>query len=173
MAAPIRKALDVVYLAGIVLASLCLAAQLVIITVNVILRYFFNSGISWVEEISKDVLMTAFTFLAMAVGVALDSHINVDLFPRWTPAWLNAALEVLKQLVVGAAGLMLAWYGVSLIRSVRGSIASVPSLPISLQYLLLPLAGFLIFCESLLNLLRVEKGGRSLDERFMAIGGKR
>ena len=60
-------------------AAVCLAAQLLIISVNVIMRDVFNSGISWVEEISKDVLMTAFTFLA----------------------WLDKGLRVLKHLVVG------------------------------------------------------------------------
>lgn len=173
MAAPVRRVFDGLYLAGVVLAAFCLAAQLVIITVNVTLRYVFNSGISWVEEISKDVLMTAFTFLAMAIGVRLDSHINVDLFPRRIPAWLEKALWVLKHLVVGAVGLFLAWYGFSLILMVQGSIASVPSLPIDLQFVLIPFAGFLIFGESLLNLFGVPKGESSLDEMFMGIGEKK
>jgi len=30
----------------------------------------------WVEEISKDVLMIAFTFLSPANGVKLDPHVN-------------------------------------------------------------------------------------------------
>jgi len=172
MAAPVRRALNVLYLVGIVLATVFLAAQLVIISVNVIMRYFFNSGISWVEEISKDVLMTAFTFLAMAIGVHLDSHINVDLFPRKIPAWLDKALQVLKHLVVGGVGLFLAWYGVSLIAMVQGSIASVPSLSSDLQFILIPFGGFLIFVESVLNLLGVPKGDVSLDDTFMAIGEK-
>lgn len=173
MAAPVRRVFDALYFVGVVLASLCLAAQLSIITINVTLRYVFNSGISWVEEISKDVLMTAFTFLAMAIGVRLDSHINVDLFPRRIPAWLDKGLWVLKQLVVGAVGLFLAWYGLSLILMVQGSIASAPTLPIDLQYVFIPFAGFLIFGESLLSLFGIPRGESSLDERFMGIGAKR
>ena len=30
----------------------------------------------WVEKISKDVFMTAFTFLSPANGVKLDHHVN-------------------------------------------------------------------------------------------------
>lgn len=174
-AAPVRRVFEVLFLVGIVLAALCLAAQLVIISVNVIMRYFRigSGGISWVEEISKDVLMTALTFLAMAIGVHLNSHIDVDLFPRKIPAWLDRSLWVLRQVVVGGVGLFLAWYGVTLMRNLQGSIASVPSLPIDLQFLFIPFAGFLIFGESLLNLLGVPKTGASLDDLFMAIGEKR
>lgn len=170
---PIRRAFNALYLAGVVLAGLCLAAQLAIISVNVTLRYVFNSGISWVEEISKDVLMTAFTFLAMAIGVSLDSHINVDLFPRRIPAWLDKALWVLRHLVVGGVGLFLTWFGLSLVLMIRGSIASVPSLPIALQFIMIPFAGLLILCESLFSLFGVPKGETSLDHIFMRIGERR
>ena len=173
MVAPVRRVFRALNLAGIVVATICLAAQLAIITLNVILRYVFNSGISWIEEISKDVLMTAFTFLAMAIGVTLDSHINVDLFPRNIPAWLDKALWVLKQLVVGGVGFFLARYGFSLMLMIKGSIASVPSLPIAIQYVLMPFAGFLILAESLLNLFGVPKGEPSLDDLFMGLGEKK
>jgi TRAP-type C4-dicarboxylate transport system permease small subunit len=46
-----------------IVASICLALQLIAISVNVILRYGFDSGISWMEEISKDVLMSAWHWL--------------------------------------------------------------------------------------------------------------
>lgn len=173
MVVPIRRVFRALNLAGIVVATICLAAQLAIITVNVILRYVFNSGISWIEEISTDVLMTAFTFIAMAIGVTLDSHINVDLFPQNIPAWLDKALRVLKQLVVGGVGFFLARYGFSLLFMLKGSIASVPSLPILLQYILIPFSGFLILAESLLNLFGVPKGEPALDELFMGIGEKK
>jgi TRAP-type transport system small permease protein len=173
MAAPVRRVLKALNLAGIVVAAVCLAAQLVIISVNVILRYVFNSGISWVEEISKDVLMTAFTFLAMAIGVTLDTHINVDIFPRHIPAWLDKGLRALKHLVVGGVGFFLTWFGFSLILMIKGSIASVPSLPIALQFILIPFAGFLILAESLLDLFGVPRGEPSLDDMFMGIGEKR
>src|SRR4030042_869826 len=81
-------------------------------SINVVLRYVFSSGISWVEEISKDVLMTAFTFLSMAIGVKLDSHINVDLFPKGTPQWVTTVLLKLKYLVLTVIGFVLFYYGI-------------------------------------------------------------
>jgi len=171
MTTPLQKAFNAVFLVAIILASLCLAGQLVIISINVILRYFFSSGISWVEEISKDVLMTTFTFLAMAIGVKLDTHINVDLFPKKTPAWVSTALEILKNVMFVGVGLFLTVYGIILCTNIKSRIASVPALPGFVQYIFIPLGGFMILADSIMKLFGLEKGDRSLDERFMGIGG--
>jgi TRAP-type C4-dicarboxylate transport system permease small subunit len=156
-----------------IVASFCLAFQLVIISTNVIMRYFFASGISWMEEISSCVLMTAFTFLSMAIGVKLDLHINVNLFPRWTPRWVTIVLLKLKHLILAVIGFVFCYYGILLIMGLKGSIASIPSLPASLKFILIPLAGFLILCDSVMSLLGVDKDDEYLDRKFMSVGEKR
>jgi len=156
-----------------ILASIFLAFQLIIISVNVILRFGFNSGISWMEEISKDVLMTAFTFLSMAIGVKLDLHINVNLFPKKTPQWVNTALLKLKHLVLIVVGFALSYYGTLLIFGIKARIASIPILPAYLQFIMMPLAGVLIVYDSIMNLFGFETDGEYLDRKFMSAGEKR
>ena len=156
-----------------ILASIFLTLQLIIISTNVIMRYFFSSGISWMEEISSNVLMTAFTFLSMAIGVKLDSHINVNLFPKTTPSWVTTALLKFKHGVLAVIGFVLFYYGILLIMGIKGRIASIPSLPASLQFIMIPLAGFLIFCDSVMSLLGLEKDDQYLDRIFMAAGEKK
>src|SRR5512143_3018780 len=95
-----RDILNQIHLISAILASTFLAFQVVVISTNVTMRSFFASGISWMEEISSNVLMTAFTFLSMAIGVRLDLHINVNLFPRNTPPWVTTVLLKLKHLVL-------------------------------------------------------------------------
>jgi TRAP-type C4-dicarboxylate transport system permease small subunit len=169
----IRTILNVIHLFSAILASTFLAFQVVIISTNVIMRYFFASGISWMEEISSNVLMTAFTFLSMAIGVKLDLHINVNLFPKGTPQWVTTVLLKLKHLVLAVIGFVLLYYGILLIMGIKGSIASIPSLPASLQFIMIPLAGFLILCDSIMSLLGVEKDDQYLDRIFMTAGEKR
>ncbi len=161
-----------IHLISAILASIFLAFQLIIISTNVIMRYFFASGISWMEEISSNVLMTAFTFLSMAIGVKLDSHINVNLFPKGTPQWVTTVLLKLKHLVLTVIGFVLCYYGILLIMGIKGSIASIPSLPASLQFIMIPLAGLLILYDSLMNLFGIEKDDQYLDQTFMSIGEK-
>ena len=81
----IRDIFNRIHFISAILACIFLAFQLIIISTNVILRYVFNSGNSWTEEISTNVLMTAFTFLSMADEVKMDSHINVNLIPSRAP----------------------------------------------------------------------------------------
>ena len=109
----IRKFFNGIHFISAILACIFLAFQLIIISANVILRYFFSSGISWTEEISTNVLMTAFTFLSMAIGVKMDSHINVNLIPKRAPQWITTVLFKLKYLVLSVIGFVLLYYGIS------------------------------------------------------------
>jgi TRAP-type C4-dicarboxylate transport system permease small subunit len=169
----VRDVLNRVHFISAILASIFLAFQLVIISTNVIMRYFFASGISWMEEISSNVLMTAFTFLSMAIGVKLDLHINVNLFPKGTPQWVTTVLLKLKHLVLAVIGFVLLYYGILLIMGIKGSIASIPSLPASLQFIMIPLAGFLILVDSMMSLFGMEKDNQYLDRKLMAVGEKK
>jgi TRAP-type transport system small permease protein len=162
--------LNRIHFVSAVLACSFLGFQLVIISVNVIMRYFFSSGISWMEEISKDVLMPAFTFLSMAIGVKMNLHINVNLIPNRAPAWIPLGLLKLKHLILALTGLVLLCYGTSLIFSIKASIATLPMLPASLQFVAIPLAGLLIACDSILSLLGIQKDNDYLDRKFMSAG---
>ena len=168
----VRDVFNRLHMISAILACIFLACQLIIISVNVILRYGFNSGISWMEEISTNVLMTAFTFLSMAIGVKLNSHINVNLFPKETPQWVTTLLLKLKHLILTVIGCVLLYYGILLIMGIKGSIASIPSLPASLQFIMIPLAGLLILYDSIMNLFGIEKDDQYLDHKFMSIGEK-
>jgi TRAP-type C4-dicarboxylate transport system permease small subunit len=169
----IRTIFNVIHLISAILACACLAFQLVIISTNVIMRYFFASGISWMEEISTNVLMTTFTFLSMAIGVKLDLHINVNLFPKRTPRWVTIVLLKLKHLILTVIGFVLFYYGILLIMGIKGSISSIPSLPASLKFILIPLAGLLILCDSVMSLFGAQKDDQYLDRIFMRAGEKK
>jgi TRAP-type C4-dicarboxylate transport system permease small subunit len=109
----------------------------------------------------------------MAIGVKLDSHINVNLFPKGTPRWVSTVLLKFKHLVLAVIGFVLFYYGILLIMGIKGSIASIPSLPASLQFIMIPLAGFLILCDSLMSLFGMEKDDHYIDRKFMGIGEKK
>jgi TRAP-type C4-dicarboxylate transport system permease small subunit len=162
--------LNRIHFISALLACSFLGFQLIIISVNVIMRYFFSSGISWMEEIAKDVLMPAFTFLSMAIGVKMDLHINVNIIPNRAPRWITLVLLKLKHSVLALIGVVLLWYGTSLIFSIKASIATLPMLPASLQFVAIPLAGLLIACDSIMSLLGMEKNDVYLNRKFMSGG---
>jgi TRAP-type C4-dicarboxylate transport system permease small subunit len=109
----------------------------------------------------------------MAIGVKLDLHINVNLFPKRTPPWVTTVLLKLKHLVLAVIGFVLFYFGILLITGIKGSIASIPKLPAYLQFIIMPLAGFLILVDSMMSLLGMEKEDHYLDQKFMTVGEKK
>ena len=169
----VRDIFNRIHFFSAILASIFLAFQLVIISTNVVMRYFFKSGIPWMEEISTNVLMSAFTFLSMAIGVKLDSHISVNLFPKKTPEWITTLLLKFKHFILVVIGAVLIYYGTLLILGIKASIASVPILPASLQFIMIPLAGLLILYDSVMSLFGIEKDDQYLEQKFMSAGEKK
>jgi TRAP-type C4-dicarboxylate transport system permease small subunit len=64
---------------------LCLAAMVVLVFTNVVLRYLFNSGIATSEELSRWLLVWL-TFLGAIVALREHAHLGVDTLVRTLPA---------------------------------------------------------------------------------------
>lgn len=66
------------------LLVLCLAAMVVLVFGNVVLRYAFNSGITVSEELSR-LLFVWMTFLGAIIGLRERAHLGVDALVRRLP----------------------------------------------------------------------------------------
>lgn len=64
--------------------ALCLAAMVVLVFGNVMLRYLFNSGITQSEELSRWLLVWL-TFLGAIIAVREHAHLGVDTLVRALP----------------------------------------------------------------------------------------
>jgi TRAP-type C4-dicarboxylate transport system permease small subunit len=73
----LRKIDRAVHKILLVIAQVSLIAMVLILTYTVILRYVFNTGLSWAEEVPR-LLVTVFVFLACAMGVRDHLHISVN-----------------------------------------------------------------------------------------------
>ena len=60
------------------IAQLAVVIMLCTVFMNVVLRFCFNSGITWAEEIPR-LLVSLFTVLACAIGVRDHMHISVTM----------------------------------------------------------------------------------------------
>ena len=195
----VNKVLTNIHKVVIIIGCLYLAALVVIIITNLFFRMFVThssglershpdilytqiilaiqeflpSGIAWMEEVSKDILFTAITFIAMAVGVKLDIHINVNILPKRTPQWFNNALEKLKYLILMVISGIFVFYGITLVRLISGSLASVPGFSIKFQYIMIPVAGVLIFIDSFIDLIGFKKHDQHIDDSLMSIGSRK
>ena len=158
----LRKLYQGINLTTIIFAMVCLIGMALITVVNVVLRYVFNTGLQWGEEITL-VLVIWFTFIAMALGVKLGLHISISILPRTMPSWLDATLLKIAHVVTLIIGCVLLYYGMKLVGVTSRSILPATRLPSSIMYLPMPVASFMIIIESFLEVFGLVKEDHHLE----------
>lgn len=137
----------------LIVAEIALGAMVVIVLLTVILRFFFNTGLSWAEEVPR-LLVGYFAFIACAMGVRDRMHISMNIvyniFPK--EGAVRRFMVIFGDICVCLCGLFMLYYGGS--RCIR--MMSLPGmLPITqwpnwVRYAVIPLAGFTIAFDSIL-----------------------
>lgn len=119
--------------AGAVIA--CLAALVLIVSAQVLLRYFFDSSLDWAFEASR-LCFVAVMFLGMPLALKNHQHVGIDLLQARLPPhlrrWLIVALNVLGMALMAVVGVV----GVAATRSTWDQTLS--SIPISSGWFYVP-----------------------------------
>jgi tripartite ATP-independent transporter DctM subunit len=90
------------YLSGAVLA-----ADVLMVFVSVIYRYFLHDPVDWAEEVAR-ALMIVLVFFGAATVLARSQHVGVDLFRSWLPeSWQPAMLQTGHWIIAGVAASLL------------------------------------------------------------------
>ena len=94
---------------AVLVALLALMAALVI--VNVISRYVFSYSFTWVEEITRYMMIWA-TFLGAGLALRVGGHIAIDSLPQSLPPAAARGLRSLIVAVIAASLLAVVWLGI-------------------------------------------------------------
>ncbi len=138
-----RRAMQLLYLACIVISGLAMVAITIMIPVGVFFRYVLNAALSWPEPASV-IMMVAFSFLGGAAVYRAKVHVAVE-------ALLNAVSSDARKMMLwgvdacmaGTALFMLV-YGIHLCEVTwPNTIAEFPGLSVGVTYLPIPAAGLL------------------------------
>ena len=144
----------------LVIAQVSLVAMVLILTYTVVLRYVFNTGVAWAEEVPR-LLVTVFVFIACAMGVRDRLHLCVNvIYNRFRKGggW-RKAFEVIGDTAVLVCGLFMFFTGgnrVIRMMSLSG-VQPMTGLPNWVQYIAVPIAGFVMVYDSILFLTGVIK----------------
>ena len=127
-----------------ILETICVLLMLVAVSVaclQVVLRYGFNSGLPWPEELAIWCFCWA-VFLGMGLATGRDAHIAIDTVPRMLTPRNRAALDFFNRTVIAAASFMLLIHGYEY---VSRAIAASPAmqLPMKYYFLAVPVGGVL------------------------------
>ncbi len=158
----LRKIDRAIHRVLLIVADISLVAMVLILTYTVLLRYVFNTGVAWAEEVPR-LLVTVFVFLACAMGVRDHMHITVNIiYNRFRKDGAGRrALEILGEVVMLLCGLfMLIIGGQRVLRMMNmPGILPMTGLPNWVQYAAVPIAGAVIVFDCILFLTGVLKAG--------------
>ena len=166
----IQKIVDAVFSVLLKFAGLLLIAMVAIVFTNVVLRYVFNSGIHWSEEVVL-VIVVWFTFIAFALGVKEDLHISINILPKKTPSAIVTAVVFFKYAVEIFCGGILFVYGIKLTRAGTSSVLPATGLSNAVSYLIVPISAVFVVLFAMLHSRKKHKKQRSLDNNSDLQGG--
>jgi TRAP-type C4-dicarboxylate transport system permease small subunit len=171
---------NLVHIALVYLAKLMMIAMVLIIFANVVLRYVFNSGLMWSEEVAL-LLAVWFIFIAMSLGVKQGLHINITLIPESKQSFaVKRVLALFKSLATLVIALAMLIHGWKLVGFTMQSIMPATQWPAGLLYAILPLSAIIMIYESIMDIFGVDTKDKAVDD-FLAgagslkdvLGGKR
>lgn len=84
---------------SVLLISLLLALMCILVFGNVVLRYMFNSGITWSEEMAR-FLFVWMIFLGAILGLKDNEHLGVDMFVKKASPKFKKILYVICNLLI-------------------------------------------------------------------------
>lgn len=132
----LARGLGVLATAALWLAGTALVVMTALIMAQVIFRYGLNSSIVWSEPAAV-ILMGWFIFLGAAVGIREGYHLSFDILIYLLPRRGKLVLFSISDLVVGAFGCGMVWFGGQLAYSAAG--VKLPTLGISGAFDFLPI----------------------------------
>ncbi len=158
----LKDVLDGIFKLVLRVAMVSLLVMVIVVFLNVVLRYGFKSGIRWAEEISL-VIVIWFTLISMALGVRENLHINISILPRVLGQKFFLVLDTIKNLLIVVIGAVLVTNGWKL--AIHGMRSRLPAthLPNMVNYVMLPIAGIFMALYALIFLVedikRFKRGG--------------
>ncbi len=90
-----------------------LIAIVLLVFLNVVLRYFFHIGLGWTEEAAR-FLLIGMTFVAAAAAVKEWGHFRLLVATKWMPAKALKWVQMFSILAVIAMSAILVRYGIAI-----------------------------------------------------------
>lgn len=141
--------------------GICMVVSLVVLVLNVILRYIFHASLSWPAEFST-YLMILLVYLGSSAGIKHDSELKVDfivdIFPRsgkFFALWLN--------IIRLGACVIFFWAGMSVVQMeyAFSNVSPTLRLPLWILFGILPFAAVLFAIRTLLSFREIFAGRSS------------
>jgi TRAP-type C4-dicarboxylate transport system permease small subunit len=136
------------------IASIMMAGLMVIVCIDLSLRYFFNSPLLWGTEVTE-ILLLYITFLGMAWVFREGGHVVIDVFTSKAIGKKKKILDGGSYFLVGIVSAVLIYYGFycAYDHYARGVFnPTVIETPIALIIIVIPVGSVPLFLEVLIKI---------------------
>ena len=143
------------------IASVMMAGLMIIVCIDLTLRYFFNSPLLWGTEVTE-ILLLYITFLGMAWVFKEDGHVVIDVFTGKATGRKKKIFNGISYFLVGIVSAVLIYYGfyAALDHFKRGVFnPTVIETPIALIIIVIPIGSIPLFLEVLIKFRKLLKKG--------------
>ncbi len=121
----------------------CSALMILVVSVQVMLRYAFNTSIDWSDEVSR-LLFVWCMFLAIPLGLREGSHVGIELLVQFVPAAPRRLLSRLCSLVAMLLMAVVLYFTVTVAIDTWDEL--MPTLSLSTNWFLVPVALCALHC---------------------------
>ncbi|MGF1872067.1 TRAP transporter small permease [Photobacterium indicum] len=125
-------------------------AMLLVLTVQIVSRYFFSIAIPWTEELSRW-LYIYIIFVGASEAVSRRDHIAIDIVPNRLSESANYVLDIMIHLVFAATSVVIIYRGYLFAQRMDRLGSITMDVQMSVLYMAVPLGFTLILIKSLLN----------------------
>lgn len=154
-----KKILDLIQKIINIFLSVAIFAMTLIIFLQVISRYVFNSPLVWSEELSR-YLFVWISFLAIADAVRTKSHIALSVLTDKMSEDKKIIISKLNNCFVFIIGIIITYGGIILMNLGIHQSSATLGVPMFLVYLVIPVSGVLI---SMFSIEKIFTKERKLD----------
>jgi TRAP-type C4-dicarboxylate transport system permease small subunit len=126
-----------------IIAAVSLAAMVVVVAIQVVLRYFFNNTPGWSEEMARQ-FMILFCFIAMALGVRDKIHIALTIIADRALKKIILPLEIIGKILIFVMGIMMSINMGPYFTKLKFNRLPGTGIPVGWQYLFPTAVGVLI-----------------------------
>lgn len=151
-----KKAFNIIFHALEWLAMICLVIMTGVVFFDVILRYIFNQGMPWTQEVAT-LLLVWFSLIGMAIGVGEKLHISIEMFTMKCSKKTIGVLESINHVLISIYGILMIYYGLQIMNVTKNSTMPATKLPSAFLYIILPLSGLLVFLNALIVAAKKDK----------------
>ena len=134
---------------------LCMGMILVLVVAQVVLRYVFNSPLTWSEELAV-YIMVWMTFIGSVICMRDNEHIEVTILVDYLPPGLRRAAILFSRLASVIFLLVVMYYGTELVLENRSVTSAANKLNMGLVYSILPICSLGMLYYVIRSILRRE-----------------